>query len=93
MTTNYRIIATAPTVYQLSSIRAFGLPVVKQPNGSFIAEMGFASKDEAIDYLKERAWEYNNQDGAGEAALNEMYEEIENGALSLDAVTATIEAI
>lgn len=93
MSTTYRVFAAVPTVYQSQSIRAFGMPVKKTPEGGFIAEQAFDSREEAVEFLKERAWIYNNEDGGSEDELNEMYEDAENGHLSLDAATAHIEEV
>lgn len=83
----YIITATAPTSYQLNSLRAFNL------NGTGMTRtMEFGSEEEAKDYLKTRADKYNDEDPCGsEERLEEMYSDIESGSLRLDAVSAYIE--
>jgi len=88
----YTIIATAPTVYQLSSLKAFGMGANKHGNGSFSASQEFDSEDEAKQYLRKRAEMYNSNDPYGtEERLADMYRDIEYGVLTLDAATAHIE--
>lgn len=88
----YAITATAPTSYQINSLRAFNLDVKKNGNGSFTGELAFETKEEAEQYLIKRADIYNDQDPDGtEERLTEMYNDIkQNGSLTLDAVTARI---
>lgn len=84
--------ATAPTSYQLNSLTAFGMGYKKNMCGSFSASMQFDSEEEAKQYLRNRAEKYNNEDPCGtEERLNNMYSDIEHGALTLDAVTAYVE--
>ena len=60
--------------------------------GGHSAEREFDSEDEAKAYLRERAEIYNSEDPEGsEERLNDMYDDIERGSLTLDAVTAYIE--
>lgn len=91
----YSINATAPTVYQLNSLRAFGMGFEKNPNGSFYASKEFETKDEAKEYLKSRALMYNDEDPCGsEDRLAEMYDSIDNfGNLTLDAASAQINEV
>jgi len=85
------ITATAPTAYQLNSLASFGIDIKKHLNGSYIATQEFYNEDEAKKYLKARAenWYYNTS--CNEFELQDMYKDIENGYLTLDAVTANIE--
>lgn len=86
--------ATAPTAYQLNSLRYFGMGFNKHLNGSYSASMEFDSEEDAKEYLKGRAEQYNDQDPDGnDERLSNMYEQIELGVLTLDAVTARIEEI
>jgi hypothetical protein len=91
----FKITATAPTSYQLQSLRAFGIGADKNGNGSFTGSMNFDNEGEAKDYLKKRASLYNESDPEGtEQRLAEMHDSIEKyGSLTLDAVTANIEGI
>ena len=85
-----QITATAPTNYQLRSIRAFCMPVTKQPNGSYKAIKEFNSKKDAIKFLKDRAqicFESNNE---FKAAISDM---LAYNQMTIDAVTAYIETI
>ena len=95
MNTSFRITATAPTAYQLQSLRHFGIEVVKNGNGSYSATKEFDSEDEAKAYLVERAEMYfdGNSDN-DEANLSKAIESIANhGSLTLDAATASIEEV
>ena len=95
MQTKIRISATAPTTYQLQSLRHFGMEVKKNGNGSYTAHQDFDTEDEAKEYLKSRAQMYfdGNSDN-DEANLIEAFDSIENyGVLTLDAVTGRIEEI
>lgn len=88
----YKIKAIAPTPYQLQSLREFGMPIKNLGNGSHVATMEFHTEEEAKDYLKGRARQYNNQDLEGsEKRLADMYRDIEHGHLTIDAATARIE--
>lgn len=83
------ITATAPTFHQLNSLRAFNL----DGNG-MTRTMTFSSEEEAKDYLRSRADKYNDADPNGsEVRLANMYDDIECGCLTLDAVTARTEEI
>lgn len=84
--------ATAPTVYQLNSLTAFGMGYKKNMSGSLSASKEFDSEEEAKDYLRSRADKYNDEDPNGsEERLADMYADIEHGCLTLDAVTARTE--
>ena len=86
--------ASAPTTYQLNSLTAFGMGFSNSKSGGHSAEREFDSADEAKDYLRERAEIYNSEDPEGsEERLNDMYDDIERGSLTIDAVTAYIEEI
>lgn len=85
----FKVTATAPTVYQTSSLRRFGMKVNKLGNGSFNSFQIFDSEEEAKTYLVSRAEMYYDQ---FEGQVNEHLETIEkNGYLEIDAVTAKIE--
>jgi hypothetical protein len=86
--------ATAPTSYQLNSLSSFGMGYKKNMGGSFSASMEFDSEEEAKQYLRNRAEKYNDENPCGtEERLNNMYSDIEHGALTLDAVTAYVEEV
>jgi len=86
--------ATAPTAYQIRSLTSLGMGYKKNMNGSFSALMKFDNEDDAKQYLRSRAEKYNDEDPCGtEKRLQDMYADIEHGALTLDAVTAYVEEI
>jgi len=87
----FQIKATAPTSYQLRSLRAFQLEDNNNGNGSHTGRLFFDTEEEAKDYLRIRADKFNDEDPQGsEERLAEMYSDIERCALTLDAVTAYI---
>ena len=81
----YKIIAVAPTAYQLRSVRAFG-PARQTLSGKFIFEQNFDTEEEAKEYLNERALIYSDS----EEEYKRLYAQIECGCLELDAVTGSI---
>jgi hypothetical protein len=88
--TNFKITATAPTTYQLQSLRLFGLNVKSYANGSHVAEEFFNTEEEAKAFLIKRAEMYFES----ENELNEAISYIEvYGSLRLDAVCGSIEEI
>ena len=94
MQTVIRITATAPTAYQLQSLRHFGMEVKKNGNG-YTAHQDFDTEKEAKEYLEQRAQMYfdGNSDN-DEQDLIEAFDSIEkHGVLTLDAATAGIEEI
>ena len=84
-----QITATAPTNYQLQSLRAFGMPIVSNGNGSYTATQEFESKEDAVEYLKDRAHMYFDFEEIEEA----MADITTANMLTIDAVTAYIETI
>ena len=91
---SYQIKAIAPTIYQLHSLRAFNIGSKAIGNGAYIGKIFFNTEEEAKDYLTSRADKYNDEDPEGsESKLADMYADISNGALTLDAVTAYINII
>jgi hypothetical protein len=85
----YKVIATAPTTYQLNSVRQFGSPITSHRDGSHVFSQSFETEEMAKEYLKERAHLYYKDT---EEELNEAIDDIEMyGCLSIDAVTASIE--
>lgn len=95
MKTTIRISATAPTAYQLHSLRQFGMEVKQHGNGRYTAAQDFDTEKEAKDYLIERAERYfdGNSDN-DEKDLIEALDSIEkHGVLTLDAVTAVSEEV
>jgi hypothetical protein len=87
---NFKITATAPTTYQLQSLRLFGLNVKSYANGSHVGEEVFTTEQEAKDFLIKRAEMYFES----ENELNEAISDIENyGSLRMDAVCASIEEV
>ena len=84
------ITATAPTRYQLRSLRAFGMEIQDLKNGSYFSRQVFDSEDEAIEYLTRRAELYFET----EAEIEDAIKGIEKyGRFEIDAVTAYIETI
>ena len=95
MQTIIRITATAPTAYQLQSLRHFGMEVKKHGNGSYTAHQDFDTEKEAKEYLEQKAQMYfdGNSDN-DEQDLIEAFDSIEkHGVLTLDAATARIDEI
>lgn len=87
----FKITATAPTAYQYSSLSHFGLPIKKNVEGlgSFTGSETFDTEAEAKAYLTKRAEMYfDNQ-----VELEEALEQVENGYLTIDAVTASIDEV
>lgn len=85
-----QITATAPTHYQLQSLRAFNLDVKKNGNGSYTGSKIFDTKMEARVYLDNRAQQYFDD----EKQLKEAQRDIRlYGVLRLDAVSASINKI
>lgn len=84
-----RIKATAPTVYQLGSLRAFNLDNQKSAGGAYIGWSDFATKKEARAYLRDRAVLYYEHG----SKLREALRDVNRGILTLDAVTAYCEPI
>lgn len=90
----YIITATAPTVHQIDSLRAFGMEVKKHLDGSFSAEMQCEDLQEAKDHLRQCANKYFFQaSDRSDEKLAEMYADIERGRLTIDAATAYIEEV
>lgn len=95
MNTTIRITATAPTSYQIQSLRHFGMEIKSHGNGSHTATQEFDTEKEAKEYLVTRAKNYfdGNSDN-DEKDLIEALDSIEkHGVLRLDAVTASIEEV
>lgn len=86
------ITATAPTIYQRTSIGYFGIEVTAHKDGSFSASKTFDSKEEAEAYLKERANLYLEDEQENVEDKRELWHtQIEMyGMLTLDASTARI---
>ena len=81
-----KITATAPTGYQHRSLTHFGMPITAHGNGSYSATLEFESLERAKEYLRKRADLYFDT----ESELDEAYDDIQRGHLTLDAVTARI---
>ena len=87
----YKVIAEAPTVYQLNSVRQFGNPVVHYGNGTHVFTRSFVSREQAKEYLKERAMLYfDEEENELEKALSDIED---NGVLRIDAVQGRIERV
>lgn len=90
----YKIIAIAPTSYQLDSLRAFGLNINSRGSGSYFSEKEFNTEEEAKQYLVTRAEKYNDEDPNGsQERLDYMLKDISYGVLTLDGATARIEEV
>jgi hypothetical protein len=86
--TRFKITATAPTTYQIGSLRLFGLNVKSYPTGIHIGEEIFDTEEEAKSFLNKRADSYFED----EDELNEAISDIEKyGLLRMDAVCGRIE--
>lgn len=71
--------ATVPTAYQLRSLLKFRMGATRAGNGSYFAEQKFGSEDEAKDYLKGIACDYNSNDPDGtEERMEDMLRDIED---------------
>ena len=84
----YQVKATAPTTYQLQSVRLFGSPIKSNMDGShtFKSEI-FDTEQEAKDYLIERAEMYFENDDELQEAINDINE---YSSLSMDAATGGV---
>ena len=89
-TMTHKITAIAPTSHQLGSLMLFGMGFQKKADGSFTAKKQFDSVEEASDYLRSRAELYCENDRELNDAIDDI---VNNGCLTLDAVTAQIEEI
>lgn len=87
-----KIAAIAPTAYQHSSLTKFGMPISKNGNGSFSAELEFSDIEEAREYLKERAEMYYNEKSE-EENKKDIDWNLSDWGLTIDACTAIIEEI
>jgi len=83
----FKIIATAPTSYQLASLRHFGLNVNSYPTGAHVGTLIFDTLQEAKEHLVTRAELYFEDESELQSALID----IENNFLRMDAVTGSIE--
>jgi hypothetical protein len=89
--TQFKIIANAPTAYQYSSLRHFGLNIEKNYNGSFSGEEIFDTEEEAKKYLVQAAERYYDEfDGEVDEHLANIKK---YGQLTIDAVTAYIKEV
>ena len=83
--------AKAPTAYQSTSLHKFNMPVTKHADGSLTAEMIFDNKEKAVIWLKHRAINYNEAESETTIHLIDLFWQIEQNYLTIDAVTAYIE--
>lgn len=81
------ITATAPTAYQIQSLKAFKMGCNDNGNGSFSASKEFDSVEDAKNYLADLANDYYDGD---EPAIARN---LGPNSLRLDAVSATIEEL
>jgi hypothetical protein len=86
----YKVIATAPTVYQSDSVRQFGSPILLCGDGRQIFSRAFDTQEQAKEYLKERALMYYDTDEEVADAMDDIEKYC---CLTIDAVTASIERI
>lgn len=83
-----KIIASAPTTYQLTELNYFNLNKIESELSGIHAEKEFSSTEKAKEHLRTIAEEYFET----EKECNSAFSQIENyGTLTLDAITATIE--
>lgn len=86
--TKFKITATAPTSYQIGSLRLFGLNVKSYPTGSHVGEEVFDTEEEAKAFLTKRAEMYFEE----ENELNDAISSIQKyGSLRMDAVSGSID--
>lgn len=78
--------AKASTVYQLSSVSSFGLPVKSNIDGSYTIKQEFQTKKDAEKQLMKAAEYYFETS----KELREAKKDIKRGYLCIDAVTAYI---
>jgi hypothetical protein len=83
--------AKVPTAYQSSSLHKFNMPVTKHADGSLTAEMIFDNHEKAVIWLKHRAIYYNDYEGETAKHLLDLFWQIEQNYLTIDAATAYIE--
>ena len=82
-----KITATAPTSYQTTSLRHFGMGCNANGNGSYSASMTFDTMKDAKEYLVSRAENYFEEEKQTKKAIRDIRN---YGVLRLDAVSATI---
>lgn len=84
----FQVKATAPTTYQLQSVRLFGSPIKSNMDGShtFTSEI-FDTEQEAKDYLINRAEMYFENEDELQEAINDINK---YGSLSMDAATGGV---
>lgn len=84
----YQVKATAPTTYQLQSVRNFGSPIKSNKDGShtFKSEL-FDTEQEAKDYLIKRAEMYFENDDDLQEAISDINV---YGSVIMDAVSGGI---
>lgn len=87
----FKVTATAPTHYQLASLKSFGMAVKKLDYGSYHSEQKFDSEEEAKAYLTKRAKifykDFEDQNVKQIANIET------NGFLTFDGVTAHIKEV
>lgn len=85
---SFKITASAPTGYQLSSLKQFGMPVTDNGNGRLSSIMIYDTEQEAKDYLIERAkMYYDEYEGQVDPYIDDINQ---YGFLEIDAVSAYI---
>jgi hypothetical protein len=91
----FKITATAKTVYQLDTLKAFKMTVIKNIDGSFSAEKNFDNRGDALAHLINCAeLQYGYFEDPREDHIRPHIEEIEKyGSLTIGDLTATIEKI
>lgn len=88
---SFKITATAPTVYQTSSLRAFNIGCEKVGNGSYHGEQLFDTEEQAKQFLRQRALLYYDQfEGQADDYLAIIDRSL---CLEIDAVTAFIREV
>lgn len=87
-----QIIATAPTSYQLNSLRALAgsFTTAANPDGSFELRATFDTRAEAIEHLKDRAYRIYDDRVEYREAIAEINR---YNMLTYDCLTARIERI
>lgn len=86
----YIVTATAPTVYQRTSVGYFGSEVTAMRSGAFVFTKEFETEQDAKDYLCSRAENYFETQEEIEQAANEIER---CGSIQFDAVRGYIEEI
>lgn len=87
------IVGSVPTFYQVQSLRAFGLRIDANPDGSYSVHEEFDSYKDAISWMKDKAYSmFHNSIIESEEDYNNVIEEIDKyGRMRYDAACIVID--